>query len=283
MSDNVYVWILDRPEKPCRVLVGRLINQFEPRIENRVVDRGKSVGRVVHVLAHVGFEIVEDKQEAVFGPGFPMPQIAIYAGWYQFNVTGALARPTIEFMPESWHLRMTTIESAHEDTSFQGRVQAWLFAMNVAESRPLVGAGFAGTEDTAVFNSYYRDPAVGPVIGHAAHSIYFQVLGDHGPIGLMLYLAMLATTWMYTATIRRRTRHDPKLEWAHDLAAMMQVSLLAFMVAGAALSMAYYDIIFLLTGMSIALRQMVLQSEIQERPKSISRPIGSAQPVPASE
>ena len=190
--------------------------------------------------------------------------------------------PAIQFMPDSWRQRMSTIETAQEDTSFRGRLQAWQFAINVAESRPFAGAGFAGTENTEIFNTYYHDPAVGRVPGHAAHSIYFQVLGDHGYPGLALYLAMLATTWWYMKGIRRAARHEPRLEWAGDLAAMMQVSLIAFMVAGAALSMAYYDMLFLLMGMSIALRQMVLQREPQQIVKAAplkARGLGSAHPA----
>jgi putative inorganic carbon (HCO3(-)) transporter len=193
-----------------------------------------------------------------------------------------VAIPAIQFMPESWHLRMSTIESAEQDASFQGRLQAWQFAVNAAVSRPFTGAGFSSTESTPVFNTYYHDPSGDRVQGHAAHSIYFQVLGDHGFIGLALYLGMLATTWWYLAVIRRASYGEPQLEWAQDLAAMMQVSLVAFMVAGAALSMAYYDMLFLLMGMSIALRQLVLQREPQQIAKSAplkARRIGSAHPV----
>lgn len=173
--------------------------------------------------------------------------------------------PTIQFMPESWHARMATIESAEQDRSFQGRLQAWRFAINVAEIRPFLGAGFAGSEKTDVFNTYYHDPEGEIVPGHAAHSIYFQVLGDHGVVGLVIYLALLATTWRYLAAIRRRARLTPDMAWAGDLASMMHVSLVAFMVAGAGLSMAYYDMIFLLIGISIALRQLVLQENAQTR------------------
>jgi putative inorganic carbon (HCO3(-)) transporter len=193
-----------------------------------------------------------------------------------------IAISAIQFMPESWHLRMSTIETADQDASFQGRLQAWQFAINAAVSRPLTGAGFSGTESTPVFNTLYHDPSGDRVQGHAAHSIYFQVLGDHGFIGLALYLAMLITTLRYLAVIRRKARYEPRLEWARDLAAMMQVSLLAFMVAGAALSMAYYDMLFLLVGMSIALRQMVLQREPQQLARSAplrARSIGPARPA----
>jgi putative inorganic carbon (HCO3(-)) transporter len=168
--------------------------------------------------------------------------------------------PALQFMPDIWHQRMATIETAEEDASFQGRVQAWHFAINVAESRPLLGAGFGGSETTEVFNAYFHDPEGGRAPGHSAHSIYFQVLGDHGFVALAIYLGMLAATWWYTGTIRRIARPDPTLAWARDLASMIQVSLLGFMVAGAGLSMAYYDMIYLLIGITVALQQLVLRT-----------------------
>ena len=103
--------------------------------------------------------------------------------------------------------------------------------------------------------------------GRAAHSIYFQVLGDHGFVGLALYLGMLATAWWYAAAVRRRARRSDHLAWMADLAGMIQVSLVAFVVAGAGLSMAYYDLLYLLLGTVIALRQMVLQGAAQEQPR----------------
>jgi len=47
------------------------------------------------------------------------------------------------------------------------------------------------------------------------------------------------------------------MAWAADLIAMIQVSYLAFFVSGAALSMAYYDLIYLFIGIALALDRMV--------------------------
>jgi probable O-glycosylation ligase (exosortase A-associated) len=174
-----------------------------------------------------------------------------------------LVVPAIRFMPEGWFQRMSTIQTAETDASFAGRVQAWKFAINVAESRPLTGAGFGGTEDLAVYRRYVDQPTERITYGHAAHSIYFQVLGDHGFIGFALYLALLATTWWYAAVARRRARQNPNLLWVRDLAGMVQVSLVAFAAAGAGLSMAYYDLFYLLIGTVIVLRQMAMVGETE--------------------
>lgn len=69
--------------------------------------------------AHYGFETILDEQQAVFPAGFPMPQIGLYVGWYEFNVTGAMARTPLEFMPGAfaYHLHSfsaQTIRNANE-------------------------------------------------------------------------------------------------------------------------------------------------------------------------
>ena len=57
--------------------------------------------------------------------------------------------------------------------------------------------------------------------------------------------------------VRLRARTIPSLVWAADLVTMMQVSFLAFFVAGAALSMAYYDLVYLFIGIALTLDRIV--------------------------
>jgi len=47
----------------------------------------------------LGFETVVDQNAGTFPAGFPMSQIAFYAGWYDEHASGPFARPTVEFMP----------------------------------------------------------------------------------------------------------------------------------------------------------------------------------------
>ncbi len=46
-----------------------------------------------------GLETILDDLPPTFPPGFPMSQIALYAGWYDGAVSGPFTRPTVEFMP----------------------------------------------------------------------------------------------------------------------------------------------------------------------------------------
>jgi probable O-glycosylation ligase (exosortase A-associated) len=138
-------------------------------------------------------------------------------------------------MPEQWHARMSTIDEYQSDGSAQGRINAWYFAMEVAKTH-LLGGGFM------VFNpAMFRIYAPNPTDYHAAHSIFFQVLGEHGYIGLILFVSIIGTAWLTANKIIRSVRNHPDLKWASDFAAMAQVSLIGYMVGGAFLSLAYYD------------------------------------------
>lgn len=139
------------------------------------------------------------------------------------------------FMPPEWFERMASIKSYDEDQSARGRIQAWTMAFNMASAR-FFGGGFESFQflSYALYNPGYSG-------GHDAHSIYFEVLGEHGFIGLGLFLLLGLFTWTSASRIRRSTEKDPETAWMATLARMTQVSLVAYASAGAFLGMAYFD------------------------------------------
>ncbi len=150
-------------------------------------------------------------------------------------LAGAIGLST---MPEEWFERMQTIKTYEEDKSAQGRINQWKKAINMANDR-VTGGGFEawGRETCARY-------APNPNDCRDVHSIYFEVLGEHGYIGLMLFLTLLGLTWLKCSAVIRRTKKEPTLSWARDLAAMIQVSIVAYMSAGAFLGLAYFDYIY---------------------------------------
>jgi probable O-glycosylation ligase (exosortase A-associated) len=177
-------------------------------------------------------------------------------------------------MPPAWFDRMESIGSALEDRSFQGRLLAWEFAVNVANDR-LTGGGIKATEIPRFFQFYSPEAADFGKPLAAAHSIYFQVLGDHGYIGLVLYLTLLGAAALNLQWVRTRTRGVPELRWAFQLASALQVSLLAYLVTGAALSMAYTDLLMALLALTVAVkrvaRRQLTASEPAVSPARLSR------------
>ena len=147
----------------------------------------------------------------------------------------------LAFMPHSWTERMTTIGEYQEDASAMGRIRIWEAALRIAAARPLTGGGFRSFYDQGVVNAY----APG-IQARAAHSIYFEVIGEHGFAVFALWLTMILVGYLYTRSIIRMARGRLDLLWASDLARMSQVSMVAYLVGGAFLSLSYWDVFWTL-------------------------------------
>lgn len=142
----------------------------------------------------------------------------------------------LSFMPEQWWARMGTISTYQEDTSVTGRINAWKMAWNLAKDN-FFGGGFMVSKGS-LFALY----APNPLDVHAAHSIYFMVLGEHGFVGLFLFLLLWFFVWRSAGRLRIQGQALPQTQWLSHLGAMCQVSLAGYAVGGAFLSLAYYDL-----------------------------------------
>ena len=156
--------------------------------------------------------------------------------WATGVVVATVACTVLAFMPESWEQRMRTIQTYEADGSAMGRINAWWATFNLANSR-ITGGGFE-MYTPEIFARYAPDPTNLKV----AHSIYFSVLGEHGYIGLLLFLAIWLLALHLSWKIRSRSRARVDAQWANDLAAMCQISLVGYAVGGAFLSLAYFDL-----------------------------------------
>ena len=146
------------------------------------------------------------------------------------------------FMPPKWEERMNTISTYEQDTSALGRIKTWTVLTNLALDRPLVGGGFE-PHSTELFRRYLREDYDRV---HSAHSIYFQVLGEHGFVGLALFLTFWALTWRLSRRIMKHTKNVLEFKWAYWLAAMTQVSLIGYFVGGIFLNLGYWDMPYFL-------------------------------------
>lgn len=172
-----------------------------------------------------------------------------------------VAPAILVFMPDTWWDRMNTIKTYDQDSSAMGRINAWWTAYYVARDR-ITGAGFFAAHPD-VFAKYAPDPT-NPL---AAHSIYFQVLGEHGFPGLFLFLLAWFLTWRYASWIRARTKNVAELHWAFTLASMIQVSIFAFAVGGAFLSLSYFDLPYYELVAVVVMRELVKTRLAEMAPK----------------
>jgi putative inorganic carbon (HCO3(-)) transporter len=150
-------------------------------------------------------------------------------------------------------------ESAEtRDDSARGRIEAWTTSWNIATAHPFAGEGFRALWNDAIWNTYfgYNYLAV-----RDTHSVYFEVLSEHGFVGFGLYVSVLVATLLALAEVRRRWRGHPEHGYLSYYAEMTQLSLYPFLVAGTFLSFAYFDLLFLLVGTSSVLQALSRQAE----------------------
>jgi len=195
---------------------------------------------------------------------------------------GILAAGLVAFMPSNWDERMETISKYEEDDSAMGRIHTWTMLWRIANDR-FLGAGFEPyTQET--FDRYSPQfPTV-----HAAHSIYFQMLGEHGYVGLALFLAMWLMTWRSAGFVIRAARDRPEWAWAGSLARAFKTSIAAYLVGGAFLNLAYWDLPYyemvLLVVMRWQLRRIPANSPdvVSKAETSPFEPVQAMDRVPSS-
>ncbi|WP_292987427.1 putative O-glycosylation ligase, exosortase A system-associated [Nitrosomonas sp.] len=147
-------------------------------------------------------------------------------------------------MPQSWHDRMGTIQTYEEDGSAMARLKAWEFGYELARDRPITGGGF---ESHSVENYERYVPhqvEAGVATFHDYHSIYFEILAEHGFVGLFIFLMLFVHYWLTANKIIKIAKSTGEDKWALDLAAMLQVSFIGYAVGGAFLGLAYFDLFY---------------------------------------
>ena len=190
-------------------------------IDTRGIKEGgyKSGDDVMHRAARVcsamGYDVVVDLAPETFAPEFPLSQVAIYAGWYDGNVSGPFTRAEVEFMPGAfaYHLHSFSAATVRSATSH------WVGPLLAKGATITLGSVYepylAGTSDVAVL---LRNLLLGGFsFGEAAWSAEFGFSWQTTVIGDPLYRP-------YCRTLTER--HDqlekiqsPLLEWSHAMLA----------------------------------------------------------------
>ena len=187
------------------------------------------------------------------------------------------------YAPSSWTNRMDTIETAQKDSSFLGRVLAWKHSILMANDNIVTGGGFKAGQTSYVWWSYDAAGSFNNIVDtsdkdkvgfKAAHSIYFQVLGDHGYIGLMLFLGIILTAYRKAgriAKLAKKTHQDKNIV---KLCSLLKVSLVAYCAGGAGVSLAYFDMFYAILAMIYVIEYSILPRKQNEFTMSMNKVYG---------
>jgi putative inorganic carbon (HCO3(-)) transporter len=182
----------------------------------------------------------------------------------------------LNFAPDKWFDRMDTIQTYEQDSSVSSRLWMWRVSWTVALERPVLGGGFHWGWNVPYTNAVLAGSRLDPFVKpRAAHSIWFQQLGDHGFIGLGLLvgffvIAVVDARWL----IRNTKAVNPGLAWANHFGRMLQASMVGFGVGGITLSLNMYDGFYALVMLGAAARRLVAADlAAQARATRTSKPL----------
>jgi probable O-glycosylation ligase (exosortase A-associated) len=160
------------------------------------------------------------------------------------------------FAPPAWRHRMDPTRPDAVDGSAQARLVAWRYAWELASDHPVTGGGFQ-TFTRQLFANY----GVQSLYVHGPHSIYFEVLAEHGFVGLALYLILVGSCFLTgrDVLVMARSLQDPMLaNYAH----MLRFSLIGFLVSGIFLGRAYFDYYFSIVVCLVILKKIATEEWI---------------------
>ncbi len=158
------------------------------------------------------------------------------------------------FTTDAWNSRMSTVATFQSENSAFGRVLIWRWTLGFVAERPM-GGGFQAFEINEI--RYPSPPgSEQPEIverGRAFHSIYFEILGEHGWPGLALFLGLVLTSFLNFHRVARWARRTEGMEWLRDLAYALEVSLVTLLACGAFIGIGFQPMLYYMFALSTCL------------------------------
>ncbi|MCA0909993.1 DUF5935 domain-containing protein [Qipengyuania gaetbuli] len=188
------------------------------------------------------------------------------------GAAAAIGIAALPFLPSSFTERMSTIKEAQSEQSASTRMQVWSWTLDYVERNPL-GGGF----DVYRGNSFtYKMPVKevdGNTVrvtyqdvtesGRAFHSSWFEMLGEQGWPGLILWTLLHVTGLVQMERIRRRyAGRTGRIEgWQGPLASGLQFANVIYLVGATFQGIAYQPVVLMIVGLQIALADHVKRRE----------------------
>ncbi|MET3762885.1 putative O-glycosylation ligase, exosortase A system-associated [Sphingomonas sp. UYEF23] len=176
------------------------------------------------------------------------------------GVAGMIAVP---FLPSSFTNRMSTIRTYKGDESASTRLAVWGWTWDYAKEHPM-GGGFEmyrqnkirydteRVEGTAANSTVDRHLTVDQA--RAFHSAYFEMLGEQGFPGLILWLSISLIGIFRMEVLRHRYRKAAAdMAWVTPLAGALQSAHIVYLLGAAFIGIAFQPFVYMLIGAQIGL------------------------------
>ncbi len=189
----------------------------------------------------------------------------LYAG-----LATAIGLMSIPFLPQSFTERMATIENYEADQSASTRLAVWRWTLDYVKQHPF-GGGFdvyrinkltyeLSEVDVEQYEQWDIDPddveaRLVEDEARAFHSSYFEMLGEQGYPGLILWLVIhVGGLWRMEILRRKFTRSKKEGEqWVAPLATALQHGHIIYLVGALFVGIAYQPFVYMLVALQIGL------------------------------
>lgn len=159
-----------------------------------------------------------------------------------------LAAIAYQFIDVNWLDRMSSINDDSE-ASAMGRVAVWMWVLEYVAAHP-----WGGSFDMYRINSYAMtlpDGSVLQVEGKAFHSIYFEMLGEGGVPGFLMYAALIGLT-LFAFMRHGKVLATTGEPWLGDAGRYLLIATLVFLAGGAFIGVAFQSYFYYLAALSAA-------------------------------
>jgi O-antigen ligase len=199
------------------------------------------------------------------------------------GLMAALALIAVPFLPQKFTARMSTIENHQADESASTRVAVWKWTWEYVQDHPF-GGGFDAYrgnhlryETQAVEHDGNTAEVSSNVVedkARAYHSSFFEMLGEQGWPGFILWIWLqLSGLWQMERLRRRwKDRTGADEQWQAPLANALQQAQVVYLVGSLFVGIAYQPFILMLIAMQCGLWSYLRRIDVPQVPAALRAP-----------
>ena len=169
----------------------------------------------------------------------------------------------LNFLGPAWISRMSTTTDSSEGSS-QGRIRVWKWTWDYANSHPFGGGFGVDLGDAAgIHNS----------TSIAFHSIWFEVLGEQGWVGMAIFLTLILLCFVSLFSNVLRSDAPQELGWLKQFSNALMGCMALYLIGGTFVGIAYQPLLWYLMMASVAASECARRYSLGDLPYVINRPI----------
>jgi probable O-glycosylation ligase (exosortase A-associated) len=174
-------------------------------------------------------------------------------------------------IPQQYKARYETVDHLKDDASYQNRILSWRGGIAMFESNPITGIG---PGDYTYANGVKFWPGAGTKHFLNAHSLYFQLLGELGLVGIFTFGGYLICVFRLNFRLRKQLEQRDTSRFLRQLPTLFTIILFQVLFAGYAAHSLYRTVWFVVGAMaaSVSLLPILQQQPLREIPEEFATP-----------